>query len=209
MPSKGRKAESFRRRNPARDAKHRILIVCEGLVTEPGYFNAFRDDAKNDRVHVRAEPAGAVPLTVVTKAVELKKQGDRDARHEQDENRRWDEVWAVFDVDEHPHLPEARQMAQNAGISLAVSNPSFELWALLHFQDQQAHIERDKAASALRGHLSGYGKLLDYEKLRSGYTSARERALRLAQLAREHGSEGRNPTTDVYLVTEAISRRDR
>jgi hypothetical protein len=50
-----------------------------------------------------------------------------------------DEVWCVFDVDEHPKLAEARDQANANGIQLAVSNPCFELWLLLHFQEHRAH----------------------------------------------------------------------
>jgi len=47
---------------------------------------------------------------LVTTARDLKEEAARDAVGERDDNLRYDEVWCVFDVDEHPRISEARQM---------------------------------------------------------------------------------------------------
>ena len=46
----------------------------------------------------------------------------------------YDEYWCVFDVDEHPYLNRALELARTSGISIALSNPCLELWFLLHFE---------------------------------------------------------------------------
>ncbi len=47
-----------------------------------------------------------------------------------------DEIWLVIDVDRyHEHLPEVARLSVDAGYNLAVSNPCFEYWLLLHFRD--------------------------------------------------------------------------
>lgn len=49
-----------------------------------------------------------------------------------------DEKWLVIDVDKYEiHLPQVAQDCLNSGIDLAVSNPCFEYWLLLHYQDQE------------------------------------------------------------------------
>jgi hypothetical protein len=192
------------RRGPTREPRHRILIVCEGRLTEPGYFKAFQHQMRNPRVHVEIARETGVPLTVVEEAKRLKTEAEQDAKRERDENLRWDEVWGVFDVDEHPNIEQARQLAATHAIDLAISNPCFELWALLHFQDQRSHIERDKARLALQGHLPGYDKSLDFPRLHPGYFEAVRRAKELDREAARHEQVGRNPTTGVHRLAESI-----
>ncbi len=54
-----------------------------------------------------------------------------------------DSIWCVFDRDDNSNevLLRAKQSAQKEGYHLAYSNPSFELWLLLHFINQQAEVE--------------------------------------------------------------------
>jgi hypothetical protein len=147
-----------------------------------------------------------VPLHVVQIAMRLKDEAANEASRQHDDNLRWDEVWGVFDIDEHTSIDEARGLARKNDIRLAVSNPCFELWARLHFQSQSAHIERGKAQAALRRHLPGYDKSLDFSKLHTSHETAVRRAEKLDEAAEKQGAPGRNPTTGVYRLTESIRR---
>jgi hypothetical protein len=113
----------------------------------------------------------------------------------------------VFDIDDHPNVTTAKQLAIDNDVALAVSNPCFELWALLHFSDQRAHIERDKLQSQLQRHLPGYDKELELAKLHPGYDEAVRRARQLDDDAVRADRIGRNPTTGVYVLTEVIRTR--
>jgi hypothetical protein len=198
---------SIQRRRPSRQPKIRILVVCEGKKTEPLYFRQFQHHVHNPRVHVEPVGPAGVPLTVVQTAIDERRKAEDDAQRQRDENLRWDEVWAVFDMDDHPNVAEAKQLATANGIRLAVSNPCFELWALLHFVDQQAHIERGKLRPVLQPHLPGYEKVLVFAKLHPGYDEAVRRARELDDAAERAGRPGRNPTTSVHLLTEIIRTR--
>src|SRR4051812_45462119 len=171
--------EDLRRRVARREPKRRILVVCEGGVTEAGYFKNLRAAFRNPLVVVEIDDQGGVPKTLVERAAARKREAERDAKSRRDEFLSYDEVWCVFDVDEHPHLPDARQQARDNGIELAVSNPCFELWALLHFQDHTAHIERGDARRRLRQHLPEYEKSLPFIRLHTTYAEAVKRALEL------------------------------
>ncbi len=194
----------IQRRGPSRQPKFRILVVCEGRTTEPGYLKAFQHAQRNPRVQVQVAPETGVPQTVVEIAIRLRDEAEREAKHQRDENIKWDVVWGVFDIDEHPNVEHARRLAATNSIQLAVSNPCFELWALLHFQDQRAHIERHVARAALQRHLPGYDKALDFTKMQHGYAQAVNRAQDLEREAALHQNDGRNPTTGVYALTEQI-----
>jgi RloB-like protein len=198
---------SIQRRRPSRQPKVRILVVCEGKKTEPLYLRQFQHHVRNPRVHVEPVGPAGVPRTVVETAIDLRRQAEDEAKRQRDENLLWDEVWAVFDMDDHPHVAEAKQLATANGIRLAVSNPCFELWALLHFVDHQAHIERDKLRATLQQHLLGYDKELVFVKLHPGYDNAVRRARELDDAAERAGRPGRNPTTGVHLLTEIIRTR--
>lgn len=198
---------SIQRRRPSRQPKVRILVVCEGKKTEPLYLRQFQHHVRNPRVHVEPVGPAGVPRTVVETAIGLRRQAEDEARRQRDENLLWDEVWAVFDMDDHPKVGEAKQLAIANGIRLAVSNPCFELWALLHFIDHQAHIERDKLRALLQQHLPGYDKELVFARLHPRYDEAVQRARELDTAADRAGRPGRNPTTGVHLLTEIIRTR--
>ncbi len=57
-------------------------------------------------------------------------------------HRAHDEVWCVFDCDDHPDLPQTMALLRDHGIGIASSNSCFDLWILLHAADQRAHIDR-------------------------------------------------------------------
>src|ERR1035438_2177974 len=138
--SKRDQRDTLRRRRAFRPPLPRFLIVCEGTQTEPGYFQETRH-LERSLIDLEMSPGGE-PKALVERAVEKKKSAERLARSQRDSNLRYDQVWCVFDIDEHRLIPEAKQQAGANGIELAISNPCFELWALLHFRDQRAHIER-------------------------------------------------------------------
>lgn len=205
MASKRRKeVRDYRRKPPSREPRFRILVVCEGAVTERGYLKAFQHKVKSRRVHVELPDEPGVPLTVVKTAIRRSQEADLDAQRAKDDNLRFDAVWGVVDVDQHPDLAQAIELARSSGIALAISNPCFELWALLHFEEQHAHIERHVAASRLRRHCKDYEKALPCDDLLPNYATAVERAKQLSEEALHHEEPGRNPTTDVYLLTELI-----
>ena len=198
---------SIGRRRPSLQPKHRSLVVCEGRETEPGYLRALQREARNPRVRLEIAGETGVPRTVVEAAIQLRREADEEAKRQRDENLRYDEVWGVFDVDDHPHLDRAKSLAQREGIDLAVSNPCFELWALLHFEDQRAHIDRKKLRTKLQRHQPSYDKSLHFTGMHPGYDEALRRAQALDAEAERHGAPGRNPTTGVHRLTESIRRR--
>jgi hypothetical protein len=122
-----------------------LYVACEGESTEPDYLQYLNEQFGNGdgqgRQPFRIQPVyrrnGRTPSGVV-----------EDASRAAGE----DEAWALFDRDEWDDIPQAIKNAAEAGVELAFSHPSFDLWLLLHFQ-------------ALGGAQSGSSKLV-VEKLR-------------------------------------------
>lgn len=199
--------QPIQRRRPTRQPKFRILAICEGEKTEPLYLKDLKNHARNPLIHIEALGAAGDPITVVETAIKRRRAARDEAKRLRDENLLWDQVWAVFDVDDHPRLDDALKLAAAGDIQLAVSNPCFELWGLLHFADQRGHIDRKKLRAALRLHLPRYDKELPFGKMHPGYDDAVRRARELDQQAERAGRPGRNPTTGVHLLTEIIRTR--
>ena len=157
---------------------------------------------------------GTDPRSVVQAAVTRRNQLKRE--------KRWtegDSAWAVFDGEEHYlHDPanwnDALQIAGSNGVQLAISNPCFELWYLLHFQDQFAYLTRQQARQMLKRYMPDYEKSskLYPEPLQERTREAIRRAKEIEVRAKDNAlSPHENPWCGVtYLVESllALSKRD-
>ena len=202
-------ARRNRTRSPARkrallEPKPLILVVCEGEKTEPSYFSSFKSHYKISRITIRTVPGAGVPLSVVSKARDLKNSADKAAATNLDENLKYDAVWAVFDVDEHPELKTAIQLARDNRIELAISNPCFELWLLLHHRDPPGIKHRHAVQKLLKKVMGEYDKGVDFASYALGYKQAVRRAELLGDCDLARCEPGPNPSTEVYRLTESI-----
>ncbi len=201
-----RKAASGRphRATGKRALRREILVFTEGEKTEDGYLLPWRR-AFRDTVLLEVDPFHGVPQSLVQQAVATKRAEARDQRRGR--GRAHDEIWCMFDIDAHPNIPEAVQLAEAHGIGLAISNPCIELWFILHFQDQMAYLGRHDAQSAAAV-LLGCGKVLTRpatDLLYDRYEDARDRAQRLDAKHEGDGSPRRsNPSSSVWSLIEAI-----
>lgn len=127
-----------------REVKQTFLIVCEGVNTEPDYFNAFRLTSAN----VKAIGQGMSTLSLVQKAINIKEQEKRKGRI-------YNQYWVVFDKDDFPEkdFNAAIQLARRSGFEVAYSNQAFEYWFLLHFNLYQGSLHRSKYEEMLSGLL--------------------------------------------------------
>ena len=198
-----------RERRPGRrvaflDPKPVILVVCEGEVTEKQYIEGFGRRCENARVRVKISNQHGVPRTLVEWAKALKNDAELAARGGRDENLAFDSVWCVFDVDEHPNISDAKQMARDNEIELAISNPCFELWLLLHFRESPGMSHRETVQAVLREHVPEYEKHINIDKFMPHYRDAVKRAISLERLAQQINDPGRNPTTGVHKLLKEI-----
>jgi hypothetical protein len=103
-----------------------------------------------------------------------------------DEEGEIDEFWCIFDVEwpkNHPGLKEAIEQARQNGIQLAVSNPCFEIWLILHFQGHGAWLDNDDARRLRRSLDGSSDKGLDPAKY---MPFAADAARRAAELDKRH-----------------------
>ncbi len=200
-----RAGRQLRRRVSNDAARRQFLVFVEGTVTEPRYITDWHRRHRENAI-VTIEPVATAPLQSVHRAVEAKRVDARQARR--DKGRPYDEIWCVFDVDAHPDLRTAEDLARRHGINLAVSNPCIELWFVLHFREQTGHIDR-AAAQALSAELLGCGKTLTDEALAALWeqtSAARDRAHRLDVKHKGDGSpHGSNPSSGLWKLLDALA----
>ena len=204
MSRKSRAARPTGRKAPVRRPAPRVVVVTEGAVTEPRYLRTFKrlhgvqSSAKLDLI-----PDAGDPRAVVERAIKESKKLRRDRLGGQDT------VWAMFDRDEHPRFDEAKNMADGEGIRLAISDPCFELWGILHYQECDAPLGRHECQRKLGelcpDHSKRKGKVFDDpEVIESKYRDAFGRAENSLTRRREEGNPEGNPSTTVHRLTEHI-----
>jgi len=133
---------------PTRKERESILIVCEGVNTEPSYFRQFRLTTGR----IVALGAGCETIRVVERAYEEQQKGE------------FDQTWAVFDKDDFSdnNFNAAIEKAKQLNIDVAYSNQSFEYWLILHFEDHQGGgMHRDDYHGKINEHLAGIGLFYD------------------------------------------------
>ena len=198
-------ARSRRRPYSPKRRKKRFLLYCEGEVTERHYFQDLVRFLRSPLIEVKVAPDRRKdPKRLVELAKEARRKAEREARNARDDSLRYDEVWCVFDCDEHKRLKPAIDQATTLELGLAVSNPCFDLWLLLHFQDQYAAITSKKAGDAVRVHVGDYVKHMDFAKLRGKGRDAVERARKLEDISYANGERHANPTTGVWQLIARI-----
>ena len=117
-----------------------FLIVTEGTVTEPVYFDLLLRDLHLSVVRIKVQPGDASdPRHVILTAEREAKEQLRKARKGVlgiNEPAKFDHVWAVVDTDVavRNHIwNDVKQLAAARKVKLAHSTPCFEFWLLLHF----------------------------------------------------------------------------
>lgn len=190
--------KKHRRTTPGfREQRTVVRVLAEGKVTEQQYLHAI----KGHEVQLEFGAGGFTPMTLVRQA----RRETRDNRHADDFDEIW---WCVFDRDEHPDLDRAIEEARQSGIHTAMSNPCFELWLVLHVEDQWAHIHRRAAQRRCSDlHLTIGKKIASdgIERLRDGYDAAKQRAQALDRMHERDGApRGSNPSSGVWRLVDRL-----
>lgn len=200
-------------RRPGRQPRNErriIKVYPEGKVTEYEYLRYW--EQQNLDVTLQWGEHGMAPKTLVRLACkDIKKSHRSEKRHGSPD---FDEIWCVFDVDSHPDIPQALFEAHQGGVHVALSNPCFELWLVLHCEDQRAYVERHR----IQQRASELGLLEDKSRksgksivgatlkmLEENYEAAKRRAEDLDDLHEGNGSPPlSNPSTELWRLVDRI-----
>ncbi len=192
------------RRQATRRSYRVLVIVCEGTETERIYFNRLRKRGSNLQI--------GTPKAKRTDPVSLVKFAKTQAAEFDIDRKSGDQIWCVFDVDNNKQQAISDALKLAAGeVRLAVSNPCFELWYLLHFVDVGTKMTCKEAIDKLRRYVPNYSKSLDvFDRI----SPLRQAAIkRCKTLNSDHDGNGIpltsvecNPSTQVFQLVEEIAR---
>jgi hypothetical protein len=187
-----------------------VLLVCEGSKTEPLYFRALQRELKLLPVEIEIVGQGAAPITVVQRAVEMRKTRTREVRRRR-KDLEYDHVWCVIDVEqphENPSLLPALNQARDNKIDVALSNPCFEYWFILHFAEcGRPLIDQDGVVRELKRHIPEYDKAQDvFDQVWASVDQAvrRAKAIKKSHEAAGTARHHRDPSTEVDEVVELL-----
>lgn len=224
-PKTSNTVKSFRR-NIGRNAKlgSSILIVTEGVNTEPIYFEAIRRIFAVNAIELVSHGAGrGDPRRLTDFAIDIHKERRRQARSKEliiSQLKDFDETWIVFDTD--ALTAEKRdngiQYAKGKGIKVAHSEPCFEFWLLLHNKDHYTTTLFQKCA-----HIQPYlEKAYGWSSYNKNKTETKKRILPLVtkenletaieaskRVKKHHEKAGStfpaNPSTSVDCLIDSIN----
>lgn len=206
MSNPGRSFSSKKRNKQNRKEKPMIIITAEGKnETEAQYFNNFR--TADCPYIIKFHKAGH--LTDPTKLAEsIRKRWDA----EEADVRTGDMAFVVADLDNKADkAKEIQQLeAKNSVEKFIVSNPSFEVWYLLHYEySTRSYMNADAVIRELKKYYPGYEKTSDmYPFLRDKMDQAIVNAEKLEAYYKTeehpHRDVNCNPYTDVHRLVKLL-----
>jgi hypothetical protein len=154
----GRKPNRYKRALGNRRYRVLFLLSVEGAVTEQQYFNMFNSVDSIIQIECINKNNRSSPKEVLkairkclTK-INLKKD---------------DEAWLVIDKDQwlDEHIQELCEWSKEKdNYHFALSNPCFEYWLLLHFENPSGYITKKTCNRRLKRYLPDYDKNIPVNK---------------------------------------------
>jgi len=214
-----RRRKSFERPEGKKTARL-IVIASEGKETEKIYFNAVKNSLCAGNIHMvvlERKSTDSSPDVVYNHLKQFQETYQLDDD---------DELWMVIDKDRWKiqTLAEiARKCKQSRFLHFAMSNPCFELWLLLHFEDVMSMSDEDKYAlqenkrvshrgdtwlkSRVRRAMGSYHESsYDATGLMPNVSVARDRAEALDKNKAERWPSGIG--THVYRIIDSITNKN-
>jgi hypothetical protein len=154
------KRREFQRPLGERRYRKLFIISVEGIKTEPQYFEIFNKNDQNIiKINCLKGNKKSSPFQVLKRMENhLKREGLKST----------DEAWLVIDrdqwsVEQIGQLFEWSQRKENYGFAL--SNPMFEFWLLLHFEDGNKITNASECLNRLKRYFPEYKKDIDIRKI--------------------------------------------
>jgi|SaaInlV_100m_DNA_6_1039743.scaffolds.fasta_scaffold05127_1 hypothetical protein len=146
-----------------------VLIICEGIQTEPNYLTELKDYLCLDQAAIHIVPSqGSAPNSVVKHAKNAIKEAC-------EKGNPYGKVYCVIDKDQHPTYISSLQSIKDFNESARKkcdtvlcaipSVPCFEYWILMHYNQSTQNFGTSGhspcgqlISTALRTHVPGYQK---------------------------------------------------
>jgi hypothetical protein len=159
-----------------------------------------------DRIRISIDDFHGDPNSLVSESIRYKSLMKREESRGRDIAP--NEIWCIFDEDEHPDVKGAIQSADGNGIFVGYSNPCIELWFLIHFRDQSAFIDRHDAQRLAYEELGGGKRLSDdaIKLLLGSFEDAKSRAISLERMhVGNFNNPHSNPSSNLWKLVDRCS----
>ena len=122
-----KRTKLLEREHDRRDTKL-FIVATEGKETEKQYFRMFNSTRIKVEILATTEDGKSAPEYVLERLDKFKERYDLSKD---------DMLWLVSDVDRwgDKKLSDVCSQGRQRGYNLAISNPCFEVWLTLHFED--------------------------------------------------------------------------
>ena len=199
-----------------------FLVVTEGTVTEPIYFEFLLETLALSSVSVLVIPGSASdPRHVINTAARVAKEQVRSAAKRKlsvKDLEKFDHVWAVVDTDvavRKGFWNDVQQLATARDVKLAHSTPCFEFWLLLHLvgYTTRGDLSDGTAAKSSVKHALGFDYSTNEDTAREAIASLigkwPEAVIHAERVRKYHRDAGTkppaNPSTEVDRLVRAIN----
>ncbi len=164
-----------------------FFVFCEGK-TEESYINFLKSEYRIPSIYIHPR----IGKNNITKEY-IYNYKQNKITHEKDLD------FLFYDID----VPEIFQrLSQIQDCILLVSNPSVELWFLLHYKNHTSNTNSDYCCKELKNRNHSYKKGLIDSKLKEKLISKRDDAIRRAKNLKEFN----NPCSTVYKLIEILDQ---
>lgn len=178
--ARGRRKPKGKKINPT------FFIFCEGQ-TEEAYINVLKAEYRLPSIIIHSKVKG---LDISARFIkEYKKNKPSDPK---------DRTFLFYDLDT-PGIYS--RLVQIDGCKLLISNPSVELWFLLHYKNQTASINSDRCCKELEKENKEYKKGTIDTKLRKKLIDNIKIAIERAKSL----PNSNNPSSTVYQFLEILN----
>ena len=205
-----RSVPDLKRRAAQLEPRRRFVLFLEGSRTEPAYFDTLKRTCRGTLIELEIHPGAGVPYTIAERAIERARELGLSprSRRKKDSFEDQDQVWAVFDRDEHPRFNEAVELCRVHNVRVGRSDPCFELWLVLHEQDYDRPNDRRAMQAELRALRPEYdmdgAKTPDCDDMMARVEDAERRGEEQLQRREREDNPFGNPSTTVGRLTGAI-----
>ncbi|MEU0516947.1 RloB family protein [Streptosporangium sp. NPDC006007] len=177
------------RRKAFKDSGSTILVLSNGKNTEKQYLGALKRERWGQPFHISFK--NYAPLALVDHGISEKI------------NSGYDHVWCVCDVDNF-NVADALKKADVCGVRIALSEPCFEVWLILHKVDWRRSFQNAKEAEReLKKILPKWDKAnLKMEDFRADIEVAAHRAKKLGE------PPNNNPSSSMWQLVEFLKLVD-
>jgi hypothetical protein len=175
-----------KRQSKGKEIRPTLFVFCEGE-TEDAYIKYLRSLYR-------------LPIEVVIK---IKGSGINKRYIDECKKNKTthpkDRTFLIYDYDVPEIVDKLKKIEK---VELIFSNPCFELWYLLHFQNQTGEITTDECVSKLMTHIQNYRKGAIDNRLKDRLSDNKENAVSKAKSLPRFA----NPFTDIYLFIETLDK---